>query len=180
MSPSTPTARTPPTAASPGSLTPKETASNSGSLSSHRPKERLETPEPLRLALRERGAHGAGLVPGQAQAARNRTSAHHPHAGDQRVQIDRRASAHPELGQRPHLAFRVWMEDALVPALRTIGELGIVADRGQRRVQNAVLPRLGILRHEQHMALPLAPHLLRSEERKSTRLNSSHLGISDA
>jgi len=44
------------------------------------------------------------------------------------------------------------MEDAIVPMARSFREIGIVADDIQRRLEDAVLPWLGILRHEEDVA----------------------------
>ena|ERR1700733_13694113 len=44
------------------------------------------------------------------------------------------------------------MEDAIVPMARSFREIGIVANDIQRRLEDAVLPWLGILRHEEDVA----------------------------
>ena len=54
----------------------------------------------------------------------------------------------------------VGMVDALVPGARALRELGVVADGVDGGLQDAVLPRLGVLRHEEHVALLLAADLV--------------------
>ena len=52
------------------------------------------------------------------------------------------------------------MIDALVPGARALRELRIVAHGVDRRLQNPMLPRLRILRHEEDIALLLPPYLV--------------------
>jgi hypothetical protein len=68
------------------------------------------------------------------------------------------------------------MIDALVPVARALRKLGIVAHRVDGRLQNAVLPRLGVLRHEEHVALLLAANLVH-ELGKAGRVGQVDVGV---
>src|SRR5882757_8639596 len=112
----------------------------------------------------ECGAHGcphlAALVPRQPQAAGDGSRSHQTDSTQHHLQIARTVAVLPERGQGADDAVCIRVVDALIPAARALGEIRVVADRVERRLQDAVLPGLRVLRHEEDMAPALAANLV--------------------
>ena len=66
----------------------------------------------------------------------------------------------PEFGEGADVAVGVGVVDALVPAAGAYGKVRVVADGGEGGLQDAVLPGLGVLGHEEDVALALDPDLM--------------------
>src|ERR1700739_4419287 len=81
------------------------------------------------------------FVPGNTQATGERTLAQHLHGLDRPVNRKRRMPLRPDLLKRAHDSVRVGVVSALIPGARSLRKIRIVADRIQRRLQKAMLPR---------------------------------------
>ena len=101
-----------------------------------------------------------GFVPRHAEELRDNSLPHHANEADAAGHRGRRRSIGPQIAERPHHSIGVGMKNALVPSLRALRKVWIVADGIDGRTQHAMLPWLGILRHEEDVALFFNPDLV--------------------
>src|SRR5690242_5058367 len=92
------------------------------------------------------------LIPRQPEAAAERRTPHQAHDPDAEPQHERSVAPGPEGADRLRDAVRAGVVDALIPAARAFGEVGIIAHRVERGLHDAVFPWLGVLRHEENVA----------------------------
>src|SRR5580692_11399200 len=102
------------------------------------------------LLLAKRESPLTFVAPGDAQATGNRSLAQHLHSLDGPVNRKWRVALWPDLAQRANDTIHVGMMGALIPRARALRKTRVVANRIERRLQQSILPRLRILRHEEY------------------------------
>src|ERR1700733_15041765 len=76
----------------------------------------------------------------------------------------------PKLTHRTNHTVMIGVEDALIPEARSLRKLWIIANGIERRLKNAMLPRLRILRHKENVAAAfIADFVYKLRERRRVR-----------
>ncbi|ACO32798.1 hypothetical protein ACP_2426 [Acidobacterium capsulatum ATCC 51196] len=115
------------------------------------------------------------VAPGHAQTAGERAAAHHADDTNAVVHVPGGASAGPKLAQGARDAIAIRMEDAVIPGTRSLRKIRVIANGIQRGFEYAMLPGLGILRHEHHMAEAVTNLVHKLSERGG--VGQVHVGV---